>query len=272
MKNLIKLFFTFFIAGVFASCEKKVEQINYEGGTPPVLSADRSAVTLTFATQANTALKLSWTNPDYKFTTGLSSQDVSYLLEIGVEGSNFSPVKQISLSKDLSYTFTQAELNDYLLNTLNLPAAAAANVQFRVTSTLLNNSVPLSSNVLKFTLTPFAIPPKVTPPASGQLYLVGSATQGGWNNPVPVPTQRFTQVSPTFYTITVPIIGGGSFLFLPVNGDWGAKFGYTGSNNTNNPNGDDFKANGGDMLAPSVSGNYKIDVDFQKGKYTMTKL
>ena len=72
MKNVVRLLFTFFIAGIFASCEKKVEQINYEGGTPPVLSADRSAVTLTFATQNNTALKLSWTNPDYKFTTGLS--------------------------------------------------------------------------------------------------------------------------------------------------------------------------------------------------------
>jgi starch-binding outer membrane protein SusE/F len=272
MKNFVKLLFTFFIAGAFVSCEREIEQINYEGGTPPVLTADRTTVPLSFANQGNTGLKLSWTNPDYKFTTGLNSQDVSYLLEIGVEGTNFSPVKALSLSKDLSYTFTQGELNDYLLNTLNLPAGQAANVQFRVTSTLLNNSVPLTSNIMKFTLTPFAIPPKVTPPASGQLYLVGSASPGGWNNPVPVPSQRFTQVSPTFYTLTVPIIGGGSFLFLPVNGDWGAKFGGVGSNNTNNPNGDDFKAQGGDLLAPSVSGTYKIDVDFQKGKYTMTKL
>ena len=272
MKNLVRLLFTFLLAGVFASCEKKVEQINYEGGTAPVLTADRTTIPLAFVNQNNNALKLSWTNPDYKFTTGLSSQDVNYLLEIGVEGQNFTPVKAISVSKDLSYTFTQGELNDYLLNTLNLPAAQAANVQFRITSRLLNNSVPLTSNILKFTVTPYAIPPKVTPPASGQLYLVGSATPGGWNNPVPVPTQRFTQVTPTLYTLTVPIIGGGSFLFLPVNGDWSAKYGFIGSNNTNNPNGDDFKAQGGDMLSPSVSCTYKIDVDFQKGKYTMTKL
>ena len=272
MKNFVRLLSVFLLAGVLASCEKKIEQINYEGGTPPVLTADRTTIPLSFVTRNDVAVKFSWTNPDYKFTTGLSSQDVSYLLQIGVDGTNFSPVKEISLSKDLTYTFTQGELNDYLLNKLNLTPAQTANVEFRITSTLVNNSIPLRSNSLKYALTPYAIPPKVTPPASGQLFLVGSATPGGWNNPVPVPSQKFTQVSPTFYSLTVQIIGGGSFLFLPVNGDWSAKFGYTGSNNANNPNGDDFKPQGGDMLAPSASGTYRVDVDFQKGIYTMTKL
>lgn len=272
MKNLIRLLFTFLVAGTISSCEKKVEMISYEGGTPPALTADRSAVALSFVNQSSTGLKLMWTNPDYKFTTGISSQDVSYLLEIGTEGTSFSPVKQLTISKDLSYTFTQGELNDYLLNTLNLPPAVVANVQFRVTSRLLNNTVPLTSNVMKFVLTPFAIPPKVTPPASNALFIVGSATPGGWNNPVPVPSQQFTRTSPTFYTITVPLIGGQSYLFLPVNGDWSAKFGVIGGNNSNNPNGDDFRNGGGDILAPTASGNYKIDVDFQKGKFTLTKL
>jgi hypothetical protein len=54
-------------------------------------------------------------------------------------------------------------------------------------------------------------------------------------------------------------------LFVPVYGDWGAKYGAVGANNSNNVNGDDFKANGGDLLAPSASGNYKIEVDFQRG-------
>lgn len=272
MKNLVRLFFVFFVAGALASCEKKVEQINFEGGTPPVLTADRAAVTVTFLTQANTALKLMWTNPDYKFTTGLSSQDVSYLVEIGVEGQNFTPVKALSISKDLTITFTQAELNDYLLNTLNLPPAVAANVQFRVTSRLLNNAVPLTSNIMKFVITPFAIPPKVAPPASGKLFIVGNATPGGWNNPVPVPSQEFTKVNDLFYTLTVNIIGGNSYLFLPVNGDWGTKYGFIGSNNANNVDEDDFKIQGGDMKAPVASGLYKIDVDFQKGKFKLTKL
>ena len=150
------------------------------------------------------------------------------------------------------------------------------NIEIRVTARIGTNTLPLSSNVLPFSTTPYTIPPKVTPPASGKLYLVGSATPGGdatgWDNPVPVPTQKFTQVSPTLYEITISLIGDKSYLFLPVNGSWAAKYGGVGSNNTNNVNGDDFRAEGGDLRSPAASGAYKIQVDFQRGKFTVTKL
>jgi len=72
---------------------------------------------------------------------------------------------------------------------------------------------------------------------------------------------------------TLPLIGGGSYLLLPVNGSWNAKYGGTGSsNNSNNVNGDDFKFGGSDLLAPAENGNYKIEIDFQRGKFTVTKL
>jgi hypothetical protein len=61
-------------------------------------------------------------------------------------------------------------------------------------------------------------------------------------------------------------------LFLPLNGDWGVKFGAIGGNNSNNVNEDDFRIGGGDLLAPAASGNYKIEVDFQRGKFKLTKL
>ncbi|WP_158249119.1 hypothetical protein, partial [Pseudomonas sp. GW460-R15] len=82
----------------------------------------------------------------------------------------------------------------------------------------------LYSSILTFNVTPYNPPPKVALPSTGQLFLVGSATAGGWNNPVPVPSQQFTQVSTTLYTITVPLTGGQKFLFLPKNGDWGHKY------------------------------------------------
>jgi starch-binding outer membrane protein SusE/F len=145
------------------------------------------------------------------------------------------------------------------------------NIQIRVTSTLINSSVPLMSNVLRFGVTPYAIPPKVAPPATDELFIVGSATPGMWNNPVPTPAQKFTRVNATFYTLTFNVTGGGSYLLLPTNGIW-AKYGCLGGNNSNNPDGDDFKAEGGDFLAPAVGGMYRLDVDFQRGKFTMTKL
>ena len=155
---------------------------------------------------------------------------------------------------------------------MQLTPTVPHNIEVRVTSTLASNTVPLVSNKLAFTVTPYAIPPKVDPPASGKLFLVGGATPGGWSNPVPEPAQEFTKVSATLYVITVALTANESYLFLPVNGSWSAKYGFNGSNNNNNVNGDDFKAEGGDVKAPGASGTYKIEVDFQRGKFTVTKL
>lgn len=275
MKNKSIILFTVSFLLVFVwACKKEISQIYYEGGTPPALTASRTGtIPLSFANKDQEAIKLSWTNPEYRFTTGVNSQNVNYQLELDTTGANFTnPSKKvITISSDLSIAFTQNDLNDYLLNQLQLKPGMPHNIEFRVKSAI-GSAVPLYSNVLKYTVTPYAIPPKVDPPASGKLFIVGSATAGGWTNPVPVPAQQFTQVSSTIYEITVPLTGGGSYLFLPVNGSWDAKYGGIGSNNSNNPNTDDFKPQGGDLIAPSVSGNYKIQVDFQRGKFTLTKL
>lgn len=278
MKNIFKLCLAFLVVGLLASCEKKISEITYQNGTPPVLTANRTSLPLAFATASSEAVKLSWTNPNYQFSTGSSSQDVSYLIEIDTTGANFTnPARKvIGLAKENSLAITQNDLNDYLLNQLNLKAGMAHNIEFRVTSTLANSAVPLNSNILKYTVTPYAIPPKVTPPASGQLFIVGNATPGGdatgWNNPVPTPSQQFTKLTETTYTITVALFASKSYLLLPVNGSWSAKYGAIGANGTNSPLEDDFRADGGDLISPTTSGNYKIDVDFQRGKYKLTKL
>ena len=279
MKNILNILFGyFFLIVVSSSCKKEENKIYYEEGTPPVLTASRSVnIPLSFANKDQEAVKLSWTNPDYKFTTGLNSQNVTYQVELDTTGANFTnPQKKVlSISNDLSLLLTQNDLNDYLLNHLQLKPGMSHNIEFRVISTI-GTAIPLLSNILKFTVTPFAIPPKVDPPASGELYIVGNATPGGdatgWNNPVPVPSQKFTKISNTIYEIIIPLIADKSYLFLPVNGSWAVKYGAVGANNTNNVNGDDFRTGGGDMKAPAVSGNYKIQVDFQRGKFIVTKL
>ncbi len=276
MKKIVKqIFFFTLLAATVASCKKDEIKSYFEGGTKPVLTANKAILALSFATKDDEAITLNWTNPNYQFASGVSSQDVSYLIEIDTTGANFTnPQRQsVAISKELSKSFTQSVFNDYLLNQLVLKPSIPHNIEIRVTSTMAGTAAPLLSNILKFVVTPYAIPPKVVPPSTGKLYLVGSATNGGWNNPVPVPTQEFTQVSATLYEITVPLTGGGSYLCLPLNGDWGTKFGGAGSaNNSNNVNGDDFKNGGSDLLAPAASGNYKLSFDFQRGKFTVTKL
>ena len=267
----------FFGSLVLWSCEKEENRIYLEESTPPVLSANLAGtIPLSFVNKDQEAIRLSWTNPQYKFTTGISSQNVMYQLELDSAGKNFSSAKKkvVTLSNDLSMSMTQEQLNDYLLNQLEFKTGVAQAVEIRVKSSLANNAGTLESNVMKYMVTPYAIPPKVTPPASGKLFIVGSATPGGWSNPVPVPSQEFTKISDTEYEITVPITGGGSYLLLPVNGSWDAKYGVLGANNSNTSTTmeDEFKNGGGDILAPATSGNYKIQVNFQTGKFKLTKL
>ena len=279
MKKIVKhLAFLFLLVALFASCEKEENKVYYEGGTPPVLSTSITSpdLPLSYTNRDKEALKLSWTNPDYKFNTGVSAHDVNYKIEIDTAGANFTNPKRqtIIANKELSKSFTQGQFNDYLLNQLQLDTSVTHNIEIRVTSTI-GSSVPLHSNVLQYSVIPYAIPPKVDPPASDSLYITGSASPASWMaaGDAELLSQKFTRVTHTLYVLnSITLTGGGSYLFVPIYGDWGAKYGYTGANNQNNVNGDDFKANGGDMLAPPVTGNYKIEADFQRGKFTVTKL
>ncbi|MDP1841831.1 MAG: SusE domain-containing protein [Sediminibacterium sp.] len=267
------LFFSLLLTVMLGSCKKDEYKNYFESGTAPVLTTSAAAVKLSYATAAEEAVKLTWTNPNYTFTTGVSSQSVNYVLEIDTTGANFTNPnkKSISINQDLSLSISVAEFNDYLLNQLVLKPGMNHNLDVRVKASLASGTVPIYSNVLKLTATPYSIPPKVAVPSSGKLFLVGDASPGGWTNPVPVPSQEFVKVSETLYELTVPLSAGKSYLFLPVNGDWGFKYGAMGANNSNNPDGDDFKPNGGDMASPATSGTYKIVVDFQRGKFSVTK-
>lgn len=264
-----------FFMVVISSCKKDQVKDYLETRYPPTLTASTSDLSLSFADAAKEALKLTWTNPNYQFTTGASSQDVSYKVEIDIAGNNFTnPQKQtVSVSKDLSISFPVATFNDYLLNQLVLPPGVEANLEIRVISSLgTNGAASLISNVLAITATPYAIPPKVNPPATGDLFLVGDATSGGWNNPVPVPEQQFTQISETLYEITVNLVGGKQYLFLPKNGDWSHKFACKKTADQSADGGDFGYDSSDNFPGPAAGGNYKISVDFQRGKYTVTKL
>lgn len=275
MKKVIKNLTGFlFIAIAIASCKKEETKDYLLNSAAPVLTASFNAANLSFANATSTALTLNWTNPNYKFTTGVSSQDVSYLIEIDTTGANFTnPNKQaISVTKDLGAMFTGSQLNNYLLNELLTPGVSH-NIEIRITASLTSSAVvPLISNVIKFAATPYAIPPAVAPPTTGDLYLVGSATADGWNNPVPVPSQQFTQVSPTLYTITIALIGGQEYLLLPLNGDWTHKYAVPDKTVAGLSSGGDFGFDKSDNIpGPAASGTYKITVNFQTGKFSVAQ-
>lgn len=261
------------------SCKKQERRVIFEGGTAPVLTSSVSdSVSMSYATQNDEAFQISWTNPNYQFNTGISSLDVNYSIEIDTAGSNFTNpnMNPISAGTDLSHDFTQIEFNNYLLNQLRLQPAMNHNIEIRVTASLVGGAEPLTSNVVKLSVMPFATPPKITPPASGSLYIVGSAVAGGWNNPVTDPVgQQFTKISTTDYQLTIALVGDGEYKLISQDGSWDSDKQW--SIKTEQASGDpstlsyDLYNNGANARAPLQGGSYLIDVDFQHGKVTLTK-
>jgi starch-binding outer membrane protein SusE/F len=276
MKNISRvLFLSSFLAIFLFSCKKDEVKNYFEGGTAPVLTASTTAITLGYATAADEAIKLSWTNPNYTFTTGVSSQDVAYLVEIDKAGNNFTnPQKQtIAVSKALSLSISQTQFNDYMLNQLVLPLNVQSNLEIRVIASFSSGAAALVSNVLSVTATPYAIPPKVPVPIDGTLWMLGDAAPSGWSNPLPSPydaSQQFTQVSETLYELTVDLPGGGGYKLIQQQGDWGKQYHMLAGGTWE---GGDFEKKDSDpqFPGPVSSGTYKISVDFQRGKFTVTK-
>ncbi|WP_290799374.1 SusE domain-containing protein [Flavihumibacter sp. UBA7668] len=273
MKRLSIFFLFIILLGTLMSCEKEENRIYLEQNEVPVLSASTLTPALNAADSLKEAIKFSWTNPEFRFTTGVNSQDVNYILEIDTAGANFTGTDKVSLgiNRELTRSFQVRELNDFILNTLKMANSVEHSLEARVKASIGTSAASAFSNNISFKATPYAIPPKVTPPATGRLFIVGNATPAGWNNPVPEATNEFTKISETLYELTISLVGGGNYLLLPTNGDW-TKYAVTENSIAGLSEGGDFIYNSGeDFPGPAAAGTYKITVDFQRGKFTVIK-
>ena len=285
MKNIIKLLSTVFLVSfLFSSCKKQIAEIDYLGGTAPAVTASSTApIVLLIANKDNPAISFTWTNPNYQFTTGISSQDVSFTLQFDTTGSNFTnPKKQeVVISKNLFTTLTVKDLN-LVFTKMELGYGVPHNVEIRVKSSLANGSVPLYSNVIKIVITPyldFAVEPPGTAAQlylDGNLWIVGDAVASGWSNPLPSPfdaSQKFARVTPTdilHYQATITFNASGGYKLIQIQGDWNTQ--YHAIDGTAKLSGNFEKKNSDPQFPTPGPGNYKVEVNFATGKYTLTKL
>jgi hypothetical protein len=270
MKNIFKyLFLATGILFLYSSCKKVNDLPFYANGSAVTLTSSATAIAPPTADSNKTAVTFSWSNPNY----AADSATIKYIIQIDSSGRNFQKAVSKTITGKLSYNYIAKELNAVLLS-LDFAYNTAYDVDVRIISSYANNNEQYQSNVLKLKMTPYLTPPKVVPPASNALFLVGSATAGGWGNPVPVPAQQFTRVDSVDYQGTFFLNGGGQYLMLPVNGNWDSKFAVQDNTIAGLNAGGDFGLNaGGDFGAnfpgPVTSGMYKITVDFQHGKFAV---
>lgn len=262
MKNFIKsVVAVMVVAFAFAACDKADDLPYYGNGTNATLTSSVTTIAPAPADSNNTIAKFSWTNPKHQQDSSL----YKFVVEVDSAGRNFSKAVSKTVVGQMSTTYTAKEMNNVLLS-LGFAFNTAYPIEVRVTSSYGNNNERLTTNTVKLTATPYKVPPKIALPASGRLFLVGDASQGGWTNPVPVPTQEFGKTDETTFVGVFNLVGGKQYLVLPVNGDWSHK--YAVDNGSVPSAGGDFGYDlSSNFNGPASNGWYKITLDFQHGKF-----
>lgn len=285
MKNIMKLLFGIMLTVIILpACKKDENKVYYQGGTAPSLTASNvSPMVLLIINKDNPAITFNWTNPNYQFNTGISSQNVTYILQVDTTGSNFTNPKmqEQSIDNNLSISLTVRELNLFLTK-MELASGMAHNMEFRIKSTLINGTAALYSNVVKISINnylDFAVEPPGTLGANyldGSLWLVGDAVGSGWNNPLPAPydvTQRLLRRTPNdvlHYEGTITFNASGGYKLIQTQGVWSTQ--YHALDGTAKLSGK-FEKKDSDPQFPSPgAGNYKVEINFQTGEYKLTKL
>ncbi|MES1198057.1 MAG: SusE domain-containing protein, partial [Chitinophagaceae bacterium] len=215
-----------------------------------------NAVVLQVSNASNTAVSFNWNATPY------GTNIINYALQFDVVGGNFASPQVVKLGSALTSSFTVSDLNAAAI-AAGVLGGSTKNVEFRIVSylgTTYTNPFVIS-NTINLSVTTFT-------PIPSAFYIVGDATAGQWNNPVPTPSQQFTRLDAVSYGIVVNLTAGKSYLFLPVNGDWTHKYG--GSSATGGALLADGAVPGSNTPAPAVTGNYQIVVNFQTGTYTVT--
>jgi hypothetical protein len=255
------------VAG-FTACQKADKLPSYGEGSAPQLTASASVVNPPPADSNKVVLTLNWSDPGH-------AQDKSlykYYLEVDSSGRNFSKATILNVTVDQdkrTYAFVAKDLNSILLS-YGFQFNVAYDIDIRLVSSYGNNNDQKKSNIVKVKATPYKIPPKVQLPSSGGLFIVGAATQGGWENPVPVPTQELQKIDETTYGGIFQLNGAEEYLLLPVNGSWDTKYAISDNMLPGVADAGSFffsSGPGSNFKAPANSGFYKITVDFQLGKY-----
>lgn len=265
MKNILKISTALlFSAALFTSCEKVDDLQTFNDGVSPALTSSSATITPAVTDSAATVVNFNWTSPKY----ATDSSTVKYTLEIDSAGKSFSnPYYSAAITGNKSFSLKGKDITKLLIDR-GLLFNTLYNIDVRVRSSYGNGNEPLVSNVVRVQMRAYVTPPKVTLPITGKLFIVGDGTQGGWNNPVPTPTQEFGKVDSVTYVGVFNMNGAREFLVLPENGNWGLKYSLQVNNLPGVEVSGDFGYNlPQNFKSPATSGWFKITLDFQRGKY-----
>lgn len=268
MKNNWKIFSL--IAAVtllFSACDKVKDLPKYGSGKASVLSSSLTTLTPASTDADKPVITFSWTNPGFAQDTSL----YKYVIEIDTANGNFLRANTKVVTGKYSTTFTGKEINAILLG-YGFAFNALHDIYVRLTASYGNNTEAYPSNVIKISAAAYKIPPKVALPTTERLYIVGGATDFGWDNTAPFPSAReFARVEETKWVGIFNLKSNDAYKLLQEQGVWSSQFHMIAGGT---PEGGEFEQKDADPTFPSPAeaGKYKITVNFQNGTFSTAKV
>lgn len=254
----------------FTACNKVGDLPSYANGKTPALTATTTTLAASAADSSNDLVTFNWSSAEY----ATDPANYKYVLQIDSAGKNFANATSQTIVGANTTKFTAKEINDILLG-MGFRFNVTYTIEARIISSYGNNNERLYSNVISMQATPYKVPPRVVLPFTGHLYIVGGATDFGWNNVNPMPPVReLTQTDETTWAGIYHLSGSSAYLLLPEAGSWNNKYSVQDNSIPGAANAGSFGYN----LPQDIPGNvaqgdnwYKMIFDFQQGNYTVTK-
>lgn len=214
------LFFTGLVL-VFTACEKDEIRAVLNPGAAPIITVSSSSLTLTKENENQTALTVSWTQPEYGFNAG-----VQYRLMIDKAGNNFAAPQVFATGNELSRSWTHRQLNG-LLQAMGYVGEEIADLDIAVES-ILSDAVVQRSVAQKLSAIGYLDKLDLSSPWG----VVGSAAVNGWDGP----DMPFYQAGPAGVFVAFVTLKDGE-MKIRQNNDWAVNYGDDGANGTLELNG-----------------------------------
>lgn len=244
-----------------SACEDDTDLFTVNETDPVVLSElSISQIELDAVNSANPVVTFNWSAADYGQQT-----PVNYTVELSADQAFTNPVSTGTVSGITAITLSVLELNSAVGN-IGLPPFAWNTVYARVTSSIgTQNNLQVVSNVISFSVYPFFNYPYK------DFYMVGDATQPGWNNNNNNPPLFRDAANPNLYRF-VGYYAAGQFKVLEVKGLWQPQWGTNdGATIDVNPGtGSDPGTFPLNNTAISTAGYYDFTINYASNTFTFT--
>lgn len=259
-KNISILFLATALVGVFVtSCEDDSETFTVNSTQPVVLGElASSSIVLDPNNTANPVATFVWTQADY----GQPAAE-NYALEVSSDEAFTEPVVVANISGTNTVTLSVGELNSAAGNA-GLAPFTESTLYARIMSSIgTQNGLPVPSNVISFTVTPFFNYP------FKDFYIVGNATPPDWNNDNNNPALFRDADNSNIYRYT-GFFAAGEFKVLEVKGQWQPQWGTNdGSTIDVNPGDtDDPGTFPNNNQAIETAGFYTFTINFGSNDYS----